>query len=134
MNPNRKSLIRLTSREVITGKRVSARFELLPDRKPLWDTIGWSAAGQLALALLLLSPTIFPQQMQTALKFDVVDLRQPVTHFNINIEPATPAPPPPNRKPKVSPREPKPIVPKPKPVLVEPPELNPRQPHVFVVL
>lgn len=138
LNLNRRSLAQLTSRDTIRGKRVAARFELLPDRKPLWDRIGWSAAVQLAaLAFLLLSPTIFPQQMRTALKFDVVGLRQPVTHININVEPATPPPPPPpppKVRPKVPPPEPKPIMPKPKQVVVEPPELNPRQPHIFLVL
>lgn len=135
LNPNRRSLAPLSSRNRISGMRVEARFQLLPEAKSRWGRMGWSAAGQLAaLALLLLSPTIFPQQMQTALKFDVVDLKQPVTHLNINVEPVTPPPPPPKMKPKVPPPEPKPILPKPKQVVVEPPELNPRQPHVFLVL
>lgn len=135
LNPKRRNPAPLTGRDTVSGKRVAARFELLPDRKPLWDRIGWSAAGQVAaVAFLLLSPTIFPQQMQTALKFDVVEVRQPVTHININVEPATPPPPPPKIKPKVPPPEPKPILPKPKQLVVEPPELNPRQPHVFLVL
>lgn len=134
LSPNPRNLTPLTRRDTISGKRVAARFELLPDRKPRWDRMGWSAAGQLvALAFLLLGPTIFPQQMHTALKFNVVDVRQPVTHININVEPTTPPPPPP-KKPKVPPPEPKPILPKPKQVVVEPPELNPRQPHVFLVL
>lgn len=96
------------------------------DRLECCGTIG-------ALAFLLLSPTIFPRQMQTALKFDFVDVNQPVTHININVEPATP-PPPLKIKPKVPPLESKPILPKPKQVSVETPELNPRQPHVFLVL
>src|SRR5439155_101791 len=88
--------------------------------------------AQLAfLGLLLLSPMIFPRQMETALRFDVVQLMQPVTH--IEIPSTTPPPPPPKATPKIQPR-PKPIVPKPKPVEVEPPKLNPRQPHVFLVL
>ena len=124
----------LTSREATgSSRRVSARFELLPEPQSRWNRIGLSAVGQLAfLGLLLLSPMIFPQQMQTALRFDVVELMQPVTH--INVPPATPPPPPPKVKPKVPPKEPKPILPKPKPVELEPPELNPRQPHVFLVL
>jgi TonB family protein len=69
----------------------------------------------------------FPQQMATALKFDVTELMQPVTH--IEIPTATPPPP----RPKVQPR-PKPIVPKPKPPEVAPPQLNPKQPHVFLML
>lgn len=123
----------LAGRDAIVRKRTATRFELLPDEKPLWDRIGWSAAGQLAfLGFLLLSPTIFPQQMQTALKFEAVELMQPVTH--IHIAPATPPPPPPKIKRELPPRDPKPIVPKPKPVVIEPPELNPRQPHIFLVL
>lgn len=120
------------SGKTTVNRRVSARFALLPDQKPLWDRIGWSAAGQLtALGLLLMSPMVFPQQMQTALKFDAVELMQPVTEIHI---PVQTTPPPPKIKPKVPPPEPKPIVPKPKTIVPEPPELNPRQPHVFLVL
>jgi TonB family protein len=74
---------------------------------------------------------VFPQQMQTALKFDAVELMQPVTQIHL---PSQTPPPPPKIKPKVPPPEPKPIVPKPKTIVPEPPELNPRQPHVFLVL
>jgi len=132
-NPSHRSPAPITSKPIKSS--VSARFELLPEQEPLWDRIGWSAIAQLAaLAFLLLSPTIFPQQMQTALKFDFVELKQPVMHFNFDIAPTPPPPPPPKMKPKVRPPDPKPILPKPKPVVVEPPELNPRQPHVFLVL
>lgn len=135
LNSNRRGPAPLTRGNVIIRKNVAARFELLPDAKWRWDRIGWSAAGQVAaVAFLVLSPTIFPQQMQTALKFDLVDLKQPVTHIKIEIEPAMPPPPPPKMKPKVPPPEPKPKVPKPKQIVMEPPELNPRQPRVFVVL
>jgi TonB family protein len=110
----------------VNRQKVSARFELLPDRKPQWGQMGVSAAAQLiALSLLLLAPLVFPQPMQTALKFDVVELMQPVTE--IQIPPRTP-PPPLKVKPKVRPPEPKPIEPKPEPVV-----LNPKQPHVFLV-
>jgi len=71
----------------------------------------------------------FPQQLETALKFDAIDLMQPVTHIEIPTK--TPPPPPPKIKPKI---EPKPTVPKPKPVEVQPPQLNPKQPHVFLLL
>ena len=119
--------------DTIDRKKVRARFELLPDQKPSWDRIGWSAAAQLAfLSLALLSPTIFPRQMQTALKFDAVELMQPVTH--IHIPPTPPPPPTPRIKPEVRPRELKPILPKPKPVVIEAPKLNPSQPHIFLVL
>jgi len=108
----------------VNTKFVSARFELLPERKPQWNRIGVSAAAQLAaLGLLLLSPLMFPQRMQTALKFDVVELMQPVTLIQI---PSKTPPPPPKVRPKVPLPEPKPEVP-------EPVVLNPKQPHVFVV-
>src|SRR5215472_7583384 len=82
---------------------VSARFELLPDAEPRWNQVGMSAAGQLViLGLALLSPVIFPQTMKTALKFDVIELMQPVTE--IPVAPETPKPrasqPPLKTKPK----------------------------------
>ena len=123
LGPNVISPTSSAGKSPVYRKQVSARFELLPDRKPKWDRIGLSAAGQLAtLGLLLLAPLIFPQPMQTALKFDVVELMQPVTQ--IRIPPRTPLPP--KIRAKVTPREPKAVLP-------EPPELNPRQPHVFLV-
>src|SRR5881394_711843 len=124
LGPNRKSPTPLVGKDAIDKKRVSVRFELLPDRKPRWDRIGLSAAGQLAtVGFLLLAPLIFPQQMQTALKFDVVELMQPVTQIRIS---PPPTPPPQKIRPKVR-------LPEPKPVLPEPPKLNPRQQHVFLV-
>jgi TonB family protein len=129
LNQYRRSPAPLACRDAIIRRRTSARFELLPEPQSLWNQIGLSAAAQLLfLGLLLLSPMMFPQQMATALKYDVTELMQPVTH--IEIPPTTP-PPPPKVKPKV---QPKPIVPKPKPVEVQPPQLNPKQPHVFLVL
>src|SRR2546423_9564355 len=66
-------------------------------------------------------PLLFPQQMQPALSFRVVELMQPVTEIPV----APPPPPPPKVKPKVAPPEPKPVVP-------EPVKLNPKQTHVFL--
>jgi TonB family protein len=117
---------------------VSARFELLPNAKPRWNQLGLSAAGQLViLGLALLSPMIFPQTMKTALKFDVIELMQPVTE--IPVAPETPKPPAPRPrpkskpKPKVEPKAPdlKPEVPEPPPLM---PQLSPKQPHVFLIL
>jgi TonB family protein len=109
----------------VNRNRVAPRFELLPDRKPQWNRIGVSAAAQLAaLGLLLLAPLFFSQPMQTALKFDVVELMQPVTQIQI---PAETPPPPPKVKPKVRPPEPKPEV------VPEPVVLTPKKPHVFLV-
>jgi TonB family protein len=120
-------------------RSVSARFELLPEAKPRWNQIGLSAAGQLViLGLALLSPMFFPSTMQTALKFDVIELMQPVTEIPAVPEapkPPAPQPPPkPKPKPKIEPKAPeiKPEVPQVIPELV--PQLNPRQPHVFLNL
>src|SRR6267154_2648518 len=129
---NRKSPTPLTGKGAISGKRVAVRFALLPDQKLRWGRIGLSAVGQLvALGLLLLSPVVFPQTMRTALKFDVVELMQPVTEI-----PAPPATPPPPPRPKIKPKTP-PLPPELKPELPElppVPQLSPRQPHVFLML
>src|SRR2546425_4923251 len=109
-------------KKAIGTKPVAARLALLPDSKPRWDRIGLSAAGQFAiLGFLMMIPLLFPQQMQTALSFRVVELMQPVTEIPV----APPPPPPPKIKAKVTPPEPKPVVP-------EPVKLNPRQTHVFL--
>src|SRR5215470_10927132 len=118
------------SRSLQVKQGVSARFELLPDAKPRWNQVGMSAAGQLViLGLALLSPMIFPQTMKTALKFDVIELMQPVTE--IPVAPETPKPKP---KPKVEPEVPelKLEVPEPPPLVL--PQLSPKQPHVFLNL
>ena len=107
-------------KKAIGTRPVAARLALLPDSKPRWDRMGVSALGQLAiLTFLLIIPMIFPEQMKTALKFQVVELMQPVTEIPVAPEP----PPPPKIKPKVTP---------PKPEIPEPVKLNPKQPHVFL--
>jgi protein TonB len=119
------------SRSPQVKQGVSARFELLPDAKPRWNQVGMSAAGQLViLGLALLSPMIFPQTMKTALRFDVIELMQPVTEI-----PVAPRPPlKPKPKPKVEPEVPelKLEVPEPPPLVL--PQLSPKQPHVFLNL
>ena len=99
LSPPRSPLVRLG---------VSARLELLPDAKPRWNQLGLSAAGQLViLGFALLSPMIFPQTMKTALKFDVIELMQPVTE--IPVAPETPKPPAPQPKaPELKPEVPEP--------------------------
>src|SRR5882762_8810904 len=122
LSPPRRPLVR---------QGVSARFELLPDAKPRWNQVGLSAAGQLViLGLALLSPMIFPQTMKTALKFDVIELMQPVTE--IPVAPETPRPKP-KPEPKVEPKAPelKPEVPESPPLV---PQLSPKQPHAFLIL
>src|SRR6266576_929725 len=108
-HPYRRSPAPPAAREAIPRRRTSARFELLPEPEPRWNLIGVSAAAQLAfLGLLLLSPMIFPRQMETALRFDVVQLMQPVTH--IEIPSTTPPPPLPKaRKVEAQPVELKPM-------------------------
>ena len=108
-------------KRVIGTKPIAARFALLPDSKPRWDRIGISAGSQLAiLAFVLLIPLVFPQQMKTALNFQIVELMQPVTLIPV----APPPPPPPKAKVKTPP-----VV---KPEVPEPVKLNPKQPHVFL--
>jgi len=138
-NPERAKTPTLSlPRSPLVRQGVSARFELLPDAKPRWNQVGLSAAGQLViLGLALLSPIIFPQTMKTALKFDVIELMQPVTEIPVAPEtpkPPAPRPPPkPKPKPKVEPKAPelKPEVPQPPPLM---PQLSPKQPHVFLNL
>src|SRR5207253_2414586 len=109
-------------KKAIGTRPVAARLALLPDSKPRWGRIGLSAAGQFAIVGFLLAlPLIFPQQMQTALNFRVVELMQPVTEIPV----PPPPPPPPKVKAKVAPPAPKPVVP-------EPVKLNPKQTHVFL--
>lgn len=107
-------------KKAIGTRPVAARLSLLPKPKSRWDRIGVSALGQVAVIIfLLLIPLIFPEQMKTALKYQIVELMQPVTEVPL----APPPPPPPKVKPKAIPE------PKPEP---EPVKLNPRQTHVFL--
>jgi TonB family protein len=127
MNLNLKRASLALGNQAGAGRKVSARFEMLPDHKPQWGRMGASAAGQLAvLGFLLMTPMLFPQEMQTALKFDVVELTMPVTEIPV---PKQVPPPPPKIKHKVKPPE---LKPEPPP-MPEPPKLNPKQPHVFLM-
>jgi TonB family protein len=108
-------------KKAIGTRPVSARLALLPEPPRRWDRLGVSALGQVAIiSFLLLIPLIFPEQMKTALKFQIVELMQPVTEVPV----APPPPPPPKVKPKVAPA--------PKPAPPEPVKLNPKQTHVFL--
>src|SRR6266481_1869976 len=135
LDPKRKSVNSQAWKDAIGAKRVPARLALLPEAKPRWDRIGLSAGGQLAiLAVLLLLPRIFPDEMNTALKYTYVELMQPVTEIPVAPEPEPPPPPPPKppkikAKVKVPPPKPvelelKPVVPELVPELV-PVKLNP---------
>jgi len=143
LDPKRKSVNPQAWKDAIGAKRVPARLALLPEEKPRWDRIGLSAGGQLAiLAVLLLLPRIFPDEINTALKYTYVELMQPVTEIPVAPEPEPPPPPPkpPKIKAKVKVPPPKPVELELKPVLPElvpelvPVKLNPTQPHIFKVL
>src|SRR6266403_1271226 len=100
LDPKRKSVNPQAWKDAIGAKRVPARLALLPEAKPRWDRIGLSAGGQLTiLAVLLLLPRIFPDEMNTALKYTYVELMQPVTEIPVAPEPPPPPPPPPPPKP-----------------------------------
>src|SRR5882757_5690873 len=105
LDPKRKSVNPQAWKDAIGAKRVPARLALLPEEKPRWDRIGLSAGGQLAiLAVLFLLPQIFPDEMNTALKYTYVELMQPVTEIPVAPEPEPPPPPlpkPPKIKAKV---------------------------------
>src|SRR6266705_841719 len=86
-------------RKAIGSRPVSARLALLPEPKRRWDRMGVSALGQIAvLGFLLLIPMVFPGQMKTALKYQIVEIMQPVTM--VPVAPTPPPPPPPKIKPK----------------------------------
>jgi len=49
----------------IGSKQVPARLALLPDAKPNWHRVGFSAAVQLAiLGFFLIVPMLYPEQMK----------------------------------------------------------------------
>src|SRR5438309_8673413 len=72
---------RQTSRDAVVRRRVSARFELLPEPECRRNRTAWRPIAQLPLlAFLLLSPIIFPHEMQSALRFGVVQLARLFTY------------------------------------------------------
>ena len=107
----------------IGTRQVPARLALLPDAKPNWRRVGFSAVVQITiLGFFLIVPMLYPEQMKTAIQYSYTAIAQPVT-----MVPVAPPPPPP---PKV-----KAVVPKPAPTPPpEPPKLNPQQPHIFANL
>src|SRR2546430_36383 len=117
LDPKHKSVNQQAWKDAIGAKMVPARLALLPEAKPRWDRIGLSAGGQLAiLAVLLLLPQIFPDQMNTALKYTYVELMQPVTEIPVAPEPEPEPPPPPPKPPKIKAKV---KVPPPKPAELE---------------
>jgi len=104
----------------IGTKPIAARLALLPESKPRWDRIGVSAAFQLSLLLFcILIPLLYPDQLKTALHFQMVDIAQPLTEVPV----AQPPPPPKAVRAKAPP----------KPEPVEPVKLDPKKPHIFEV-
>src|ERR1700719_4929670 len=111
-SPNREAW-----KKAIGTKSISARLELLPGTTLRWDRMGVSASVQIAVLLFfLLIPLFYPDKIKAALNLQIVPLASPI------IEVLT-APPPLMIKPRVQP---------PTPEGVEPVQLNPMQPRLFM--
>ena len=112
-------------KQKIGSRQVPARLALLPEPKANWGRVGFSAVLQLSiLTFFVLVPLIYPEGMKTAVHFySSTPLAAPPTEV-----PVAPPPPPP---PVVKVKAPK-VEPPPAPI--EPPKLNPQQPHIFTNL
>jgi len=113
-------------KQQIGSRPIPARLALLPEQKPNWGRVGASAVLQISvLVFFLLVPLLYPEGMKTALHFySSTPLAAPITEIPV----APPPPPPPKVKTPQPKLEAKPEVP------VEPPKLNPQQPHIFANL
>jgi TonB family protein len=113
-------------KQQIGSKPIPARLALLPDHKPNWGRVGASAVLQISvLVFFLLVPLLYPEGMKTAIHFYTsTPIAQPMTEIPV----APPPPPPPKVKTPAPKVEAKPEVP------VDPPKLNPQQPHIFANL
>jgi TonB family protein len=111
-------------KQQIGTKPIPARLAMLPEQKTNWGRVGASAIFQVSiLGFFLLVPLLYPEGMKTALHFySTTPLAQPMTEIPVA---PPPAPAPKVKTPKV---EVKPEIP------VEPPKLNPLQPHIFTNL
>lgn len=106
----------------IGTRPVPARLSLLPDSKPRWDRLGVSAAFQVSIVLFcVLIPLLYPDQLKTALHFQMVQIASPET-----MVPTPPPPPPPAKILRAR-------TPPPKPVEVQPVKLDPQKPHIFEI-
>ena len=106
----------------IGTKPIAARLSMLPETKPRWSRIGFSAGVQVAVLIFcVMIPLIYPSQIQTALHLQMVSMPNIVTEI-----PVAPPPPPP---PKIKAKTPPP----PKPEVVEPVKLDPKKMHIFEV-
>jgi TonB family protein len=91
---------------------------LLPRSKLRWDRIGISATLQVAILLFFQAiPLLYPEKIKTALNMEIVPLAAPVTEILL-------APPAPKVKAKLPPL--------PKPGIIEPVNLSPKQPYIFL--
>jgi TonB family protein len=125
LDANRGRTNREAWKAQIGTKPVPARLAVLPEAKPNWGRVGFSAVVQLTvLGFFVLVPLLYPEGMKTALHFySTTPLAAPVTEIPV----APPPPPAPKaRVPKIKAPDPTP--------LVEPPKLNPQQPHIFANL
>jgi TonB family protein len=113
-------------KQQIGSRPIPARLALLPEHKPNWGRVGFSAVLQISiLCFFVLVPLLYPQGMKTALHFySATPLAAPITEIPV----APPPPPPPKVKAPQPKLEAKPEVP------VDPPKLNPQQPHIFANL
>jgi TonB family protein len=111
-------------KQQIGTRPVPARLALLPEAKPNWHRVGFSAVLQLSvLAFFVLVPLLYPEGMKTAVRFyNSTPLTTPPTEI-----PVAPPPPPPPKAvaPKIEAKAPAPV---------EPVKLNPQQPHIFANL
>jgi TonB family protein len=106
-------------KRIIGTKPIPARLAMLPDGESRMKRVGVSAVIQIAsVGFIFIVPLIFPQQMKTALGFPPSEVAMPITLV------AVAPPPPPPKIVKVNP-------PPPTPQPVEP-QLNPKQPHIFM--
>jgi len=107
------------------SKPIPARLAMLPDQKTNWGRVGASAVLQVSLlGFFLLVPLLYPEAMKTAIHYYSTPIAQPITEIPV----APPPPPPPKAKtptPKVETKVETPV---------EPPKLNPQQPHIFANL
>ena len=79
-------------KQQIGTRPVPARLALLPEAKPNWHRVGFSAVLQLSvLAFFILVPLLYPEGMKTAVRFyNSTPLTTPPTEI-----PVAPPPPPP---------------------------------------
>lgn len=119
----------------------AARFELLSDAKPRWDTFGMSFIAQcLLVGLLLLIPLIYTEKFNPVMRYYIPIIATPKTEVllpppppkfktppqpKIKIEQPAPEPVKPLVAKLVAPKFEAPIQPKPRPVDMSAPEVKP---------